>query len=44
MDIIQDKTPSTDGSEINRSSNRTKKFPASRYSDFLMGNLNINNS
>ena len=35
MDIIQDKMPSTDGSEINRSSNRTKKFPASRYSDFL---------
>jgi hypothetical protein len=35
MDIIQDKTPSTDGSEINRSSDRTKKFPASRYSDFL---------
>ena len=35
MDILQDKTSSTDGSEINRSSNHTKKFPASRYSDFL---------
>jgi len=35
MDILQDKMPSTDGSEINRSSNRTKKFPASRYSNFL---------
>jgi hypothetical protein len=32
--ITDEKTP-TDGTETNRSSNRARKIPASRYSDFL---------
>ena len=34
-DILQDKMPSTDSKVIIRSSNRSKKPPASRISDFL---------
>ena len=34
-DSSLEKITSTDGIETNRSSNRTKKIPASRYSDFL---------
>jgi hypothetical protein len=34
-DSISDEKTPTDGTETSRSSNRTRKFPASRYSDFL---------
>ena len=37
-DSILDKKTPTDGIETNRSSNRTRKIPASRYSDFLWEN------
>jgi len=34
MDVVQE-TPLMGGNETNKSSNRIKKFPTSRYSDFL---------
>jgi hypothetical protein len=37
-DTIQDTKTPTDGNETNRSSNRARKIPASRYSDFLWEN------
>jgi hypothetical protein len=36
--VIPDKKTPTDGNETNRSSNRARKIPTSRYSDFLWEN------